>query len=186
MKFYLLDILILCTLVPSYILSLYYIYYISFTQIQIRVQNSINGNPFRRNFPTARFEKSYDSRSLAPAFLPPPPHFPFRSRRRIPPLPSPGRVSSQKSRDRWSSGTHFPFLFPEPPLLTRHTAPFFYAILCNTTARQSGLEKKRWRRERTIRGNRNLKETRGLICCPAKKCQFPSNYVIYKYQRGSR
>lgn len=124
MKFYLLDILILCTLVPSYILSLYYIYYISFTQIQIRVQNSINGNPFRRNFPTARFEKSYDSRSLAPAFLPPPPHFPFRSRR-IPPLPSPDRVSSQKSRD--SRELTFHFFFPT----TTFNAPHRAVFLCN-------------------------------------------------------
>lgn len=185
MKFYLLDILILCT--PLYH-PIFYHYIIFIILVSPRYKYECKTRLMEiRSVEIFPRHVSKNRTILAPSLLSsPPPHFPFRSRRRIPPLPSPDRVSSQKSRDRWSSGTHFPFLFPEPPLLTRHTAPFFYAILCNTTARQSGLEKKRWRRERAIRGNRNLKETRGLICCPAKKCQFPSNYVIYKYQRGSR
>lgn len=183
MKFYLLDILILCT--PLYH-PIFYHYIIFIILVSPRYKYECKTRLMEiRSVEIFPRHVSKNRTILAPSLLSSPSttfSFSKPKENSSPPLPGSRFISKVEG----SSGTHFPFLFPEPPLLTRHTAPFFYAILCNTTARQSGLEKKRWRRERAIRGNRNLKETRGLICCPAKKCQFPSNYVIYKYQRGSR
>lgn len=140
-------------------------------------------------------EKSYDFPSLASAFLPPPPHFPFRIRslefRPFPsPLPGSSFISTRGIDDPREQvrGNSLSISFSRPRLLTRHTAPF-YVILCNTTNRtwkRSGSGDLARRRKRTTRGNRNFEERRGLISCPAKKCEFPSNYVIYKYQRGDR